>query len=101
MEKKENNLQKSEEFNAIHAIKKNQKENNFYLNQLVIDYNKKQKDDILIENIFKNESYEFILYYCISESLNACENAIAQNKSRELSLVRTKLQEALFWLNES
>ena len=43
---------------------------------------------------------DFSLYYCLSETLEQCNRAISEKPSRELSLVKTKLQEALFWLHE-
>jgi hypothetical protein len=47
------------------------------------------------------QSVDFGVYYCLSETLDQCDRAMKEKPSRELSLVKTKLQEALFWLNES
>ena len=95
------NLSKAYEVNHIEDIKRNQKENNVLLKNLVEKYDEKQTETITTKNIFANETVDFSLYYCLSESLTACENAIKAKPSRELALVKTKLQEALFWLNEA
>ena len=92
-------LSKAYEVNHLNDIKRNQKENNSLLKNLVTNYDEKQ-DKILMSNIQNNENPEFPIYYCLSESLTACENAIKVKPNRELALVKTKLQEALFWLNE-
>ena len=94
------NLSKVYEVNHIEDIKRNQKENNSLLKNLVTNYDEKQ-GEILMSKIQSNENPEFPIYYCLSESLTACENAIKAKPSRELALVKTKLQEALFWLNEA
>ena len=44
---------------------------------------------------------DFGLFYCLSESLTQLERCIAEKPSRELSLVKTKLQEAIFWARQS
>lgn len=44
---------------------------------------------------------DFSLYYCLTETIDQCYRAMEEKSSRELSLVKTKLQEALFWLNEA
>ena len=43
---------------------------------------------------------DFALYYCLSETIEQCDRVMKENPSREISLVKTKLQEAIFWLNE-
>ena len=93
------NLSRAYEVNHIDDIKRNQKENNSLLKNLVTNYDEKQ-GEILMVKIQNDPNPEFPIYYCLSESLTACENAIKAKPSRELSLVKTKLQEALFWLNE-
>lgn len=41
---------------------------------------------------------DFGLSYCLHESLEQCERAIKEKPTRELALVKTKIQEALHWL---
>ena len=95
------NLSQAFETNHIEEIKRNQKENNSLLKNLVTNYDEKQTEAVNTKNIFTNETTDFSIYYCLSESITACENAIKEKPSRELALVKTKLQEALFWLNEA
>lgn len=47
------------------------------------------------------EPADFSLYYCLSESLTQLERKMAEKPSRELSLVKTKLQEALYWAEQA
>ncbi len=42
----------------------------------------------------------FSLHYCLSETIEQCERFIKEKPGRESALVKTKLQEALHWLNE-
>ena len=93
------NLSKAYEVNHIEDIKKKQKDNNSLLKNLVTNYDEKQ-GEVLMNKIQNDANPEFPIYYCLSESLTACENAIKSKPSRELALVKTKIQEALFWLNE-
>lgn len=55
-------------------------------------------DQNAIPNEIAETSPELSLYYCISEAL-AISNKCTQ-KSRELSLVITKLQEASMWASQ-
>lgn len=48
-----------------------------------------------------NETSDFSLFYCLSESLSQLERCIAEKPSRELSIAKTKLQEAIFWARQS
>ena len=91
----------AKERDFIASIKSNIEENNWLVKNLVKNYDEKQTETVTMKNVLTNETTDFSLYYCLSESLTACENAIKAKPSRELALVKTKLQEALFWLNEA
>jgi len=47
------------------------------------------------------EPADFSLYYCLSEALSQLDRKMAEKPSRELSLVKTKLQEALYWAEQA
>ena len=59
---------------------------------------KGEKMDLALQ--MSKQPVDFSLYYCLSETLEQCNRAITEKPSRELSLVETKLQEAIFWLHE-
>ena len=55
----------------------------------------------LDDGFLDKQPSDFGLFYCLSESLTQLERCIAEKPSRELSLVKTKLQEAIFWARHS
>ena len=55
----------------------------------------------LDDGFLDKQPSDFGLFYCLSESLTQLERCIAEKPSRELSLVKTKLQEAIFWARQS
>lgn len=54
-----------------------------------------------MEQVREKTTAEFSLYYTLYEAISCCDDVIKEKPSREVSLAKTKLQEALFWLNEA
>lgn len=60
---------------------------------------KENWDDVIVKQIYK-EPPDFGLFYFLSEALEQVERCIDQKPCREYSIVKTKLQEAMFWIKE-
>jgi len=92
------------QFNELKTDFKNAKEAfEKGMDNLRFDYEKNvaennEKMDLVFQ--MGKQDADFGLYYCLSETIEQCNRAMKERPSRELSLVKTKLQEALFWLNE-
>jgi hypothetical protein len=75
------------------------------LAQLTSEFQKHQQEETgkvsLDDGFLDKQPSDFGLFYCLSESLWQIERCIAEKPSRELSLVKTKLQEAMFWARQS
>lgn len=75
------------------------------LAQLTSEFQEHQQKETgrisLDDGFLDKQPSDFGLLYCLSESLTQVERCIAEKPSRELSLVKTKLQEALFWAMQS
>lgn len=54
----------------------------------------------LDDGFLNTQTPDFSLFYCLAESLAQVERAISEKPSRELSLVKTKIQEAIFWADQ-
>ena len=52
------------------------------------------------DNLFEKQAPDFGLSYCLNEAMEQLERCIKEKPSRELSLVKTKLQEAYFWSSQ-
>lgn len=66
------------------------------------DHQQKKTGVISLDNGFlEKQPSDFGLFYCLSESLIQVERCIAEKPSRELALVKTKLQEAIFWAKQN
>ncbi len=65
-------------------------------------HQEKETGNVSLDDGFLNKQpSDFGLFYCLAESLTQLERCIAEKPSRELSLVKTKLQEAIFWARQS
>ncbi len=75
------------------------------LSQMASDFREQQKKETgresLDDGFLDKQPSDFGLFYCLSESLEQVERCITEKPSRELSLVKTKLQEAMFWARQS
>lgn len=75
------------------------------LAQLTSEFQEQQQKETgkvsLDDGFLDKQPSDFGLFYCLSESLTQLERCIAEKPSRELSLVKTKLQEAIFWARQS
>lgn len=70
------------------------------MNTLRSDYEKdvEEKAGKMSLTLLNDEPADFSLFYCLSETLEQCERVINEKPGREIALVKTKLQEAFFWL---
>lgn len=67
----------------------------------VQDHQKKETGMIsLSDGFLTKQNADFSLYYCLSETLEQLERCIKEKPSRELSLAKTKIQEAIFWIDQ-
>lgn len=55
----------------------------------------------LDDGFLSKQPFDFSLNYCLSETMEQLDRAIREKPSRELSLVKTKLQEASFWASQA
>lgn len=62
----------------------------------------KQKEDNDLSDLepVTNVPLGYNLLYLLKEALSETESSIKERPNRELSLVKTKIQEALFWATE-
>jgi len=59
----------------------------------------KEKGSVTTDDL-KKQPADFSLHYCINDAMEQCDRMMNERPSRELSLVKTKLQEARHWLTE-
>jgi len=75
------------------------------LAQLTSEFQEHQQKETgrvsLDDGFLDKQPSDFGLFYCLSESLTQLERVISEKPSRELSIVKTKLQEAIFWARQS
>ena len=75
------------------------------LEQLSSEFQQHQEKETgmvsLDDGFLNKQPSDFGLFYCLSESITQLERCISEKPSRELSLVKTKLQEAIFWARQS
>ena len=69
------------------------------------DFQERQKEEIgsvsLDNGFLDRQPSDFGLHYCLTETMHQLERCIKEKPSRELSLAKTKLQEACFWVSQS
>lgn len=66
--------------------------------QLHTDLN---SDSLSVPELIDKTDEMTSLFWCLQEVLKVCDLAMSKKPSRELALVKTKLQEAEFWLDKS
>ena len=54
----------------------------------------------LDDGFLDKQPSDFSLHYCLTETMTQLERCIKEKPSRELALVKTKLQEAIFWASQ-
>ena len=68
------------------------------------DFQERQKEEIgsvsLDNGFLDRQPSDFGLHYCLTETMKQLERCIKEKPSRELALVKTKLQEAYFWASQ-
>lgn len=91
--------------NLLSDLKQAEESFNNGLLKLSNDFEKQQEKEnervTLGNGELDAQSSDFGLFYCLSESLIQTERCISEKPSRELALVKTKLQEAIFWAKQS
>lgn len=65
------------------------------------EHQEKKTGKVSLDNGFiDNQPSDFGLHYCLTETMVQLERCIKEKPSRELALVKTKLQEARFWATQ-
>jgi len=74
------------------------------LENLTNQFQEHQKEETgrvsLDDGFLDKQPSDFGLHYCLTETMTQLERCIAEKPSRELALVKTKLQEAHFWASQ-
>jgi len=77
---------------------------NYGLKKLTMDFQERQEKEtgrVSLDDGFLNQQpSDFGLFYCLTETMAQLDRCMKEKPSRELSLVETKLQEALFWASQ-
>ena len=75
------------------------------LDNLRLDFQENQEKETarisLDDGYLNKQTSDFSLNYCLSETMEQLERAMKEKPSRELSLVKTKLQEASYWASQA
>jgi len=95
-------MKESEWDDLVNKMKETENEHKADFSKFTEKFEKQQKEETgrvsLDDGYLDKQPADFGLFYTLSETLKQCDMVMKEKPSREISLVKTKLQEALFWL---